>query len=380
MSSVKISQLSKTYKKNGMPAVDNFDLEVEAGELVVLLGPSGCGKTTLLRCVAGLERPDSGRVTFGDVAVFDSISGAKDVPTHKRDIGMVFQNYALWPHMTVGRNVAYPMLTRGHSKAAVKAQVVKTLALVECEAYVDRFPSDLSGGQQQRIALARAMSANPAVLLFDEPLSNLDFRLRAQLRQDIRNLHRTTGFTGLYVTHDQTEALQVGDRVVVMRAGRPVQIGSPIEVFSRPATPYVARFLGINNSALLKFNGVTGHWQVADHPETAPTGLPARPDGFHELYVRSSDIELAPANTKSLGANDALLAEGMVQDVVYSGEHSEWIIDLGFGTWSATAAARTWPYKAGDRVAVTFDRDTALLYPKGQESSLSLDEKLTVTA
>ena len=226
--------------------MDDLDLDIEEGEFLVLLGPSGCGKTTTLRCLAGLETPDEGRITFGDRAVFDS-STKLNLSPDKRNIGMVFQSYALWPHMTVRKNIGYPLKARKLKGPETKNWVEETAALVDCSPLLDRYPAQLSGGQQQRVALARGLVARPDVVLFDEPLSNLDARLRDQVRAQLHELHARLRFSAVFVTHDQSEALALADRVAIMRAGRFEQVGTPEHVFEEPATEYVAGFIGMSN-------------------------------------------------------------------------------------------------------------------------------------
>jgi iron(III) transport system ATP-binding protein len=229
-----------------LKAVDAVDLAVEHGEFVTLLGPSGCGKTTTLRMVAGLERNDTGSIVIGGHLVSDARAGLF-VPPEQRKLGMVFQSYAIWPHMTVFDNVAYPLSVRHVAKTEIKAKVAKALQLVEMESYADRPAPALSGGQQQRVAIARALVFEPEVLLLDEPLSNLDARLRSQMGGEFRTLQRRLGITTLYVTHDQEEAMALSDRVVVMQKGRILQIGAPEAVYRRPATREVAAFFGTPN-------------------------------------------------------------------------------------------------------------------------------------
>ena len=202
-----------------MVAIDNLDLEIEPGEFLVLLGPSGCGKTTTLRCIAGLETGEEGSIEIGDGAVFDASRGI-NVPPNKRNLGMVFQSYALWPHMTVRKNIGYPLRTRGIKGDKANQWIEEVAALVDTSALLDRYPAQLSGGQQQRVALSRGLVARPEIVLFDEPLSNLDARLRDLVRTEIHELHARLGFTAVYVTHDQVEALALGDRLAIMRAGR----------------------------------------------------------------------------------------------------------------------------------------------------------------
>jgi iron(III) transport system ATP-binding protein len=235
MTPIRIHNVSKRF--GSTIAVDNVTLDIGPGELFFLLGPSGCGKTTLLRMLAGFVRPDSGDIHFGDQRI-------NDLPPKDRDAGMVFQTYALWPHMSVARNVAYGLHVRGQKRAEVNRRVDRVLKMVRMEGFGERRPNQLSGGQQQRVALARALVIEPRVLLLDEPLSNLDARLRDELREEIRRLHAETGLTMVYVTHDQKEAMSLADRLAVIDRGRLVQAGGPAEIYNRPANRFVAGFLG----------------------------------------------------------------------------------------------------------------------------------------
>jgi iron(III) transport system ATP-binding protein len=229
-----------------LKAVDSIDLAIDDGEFLTLLGPSGCGKTTTLRMVAGLERNDTGRIEIGGRVVSDADANFF-VPPEKRKLGMVFQSYAIWPHMTVFDNVAYPLAVRHTAKAEIRERVIAALRLVEMERYADRPAPALSGGQQQRVAIARALVFEPEVLLLDEPLSNLDARLRATMGEEFRALQQRLGITTLYVTHDQEEAMALSDRVVLMQRGRIQQIGTPEDVYRRPANREVAAFFGMPN-------------------------------------------------------------------------------------------------------------------------------------
>jgi iron(III) transport system ATP-binding protein len=227
-------------------AVSNVSLTVEDGEFVTLLGPSGCGKTTTLRMVAGLERNTGGRIVIGDRMVSDAARGLFVAP-ERRDLGMVFQSYAIWPHMRVFDNVAYPLRIRRLPKADVDSKVKATLDLVEMGQYADRPAPALSGGQQQRVAIARALVFEPRVLLLDEPLSNLDARLRTQMGEEFRGVQQRLGITSLYVTHDQEEAMSLSDRIAVMHAGEVLQFGKPEEIYERPVNRIVAQFFGSPN-------------------------------------------------------------------------------------------------------------------------------------
>jgi iron(III) transport system ATP-binding protein len=235
---IRLEQVSKHL--GDTRAVDGVDLTIGEGELFFLLGPSGCGKTTLLNLIAGLLEPSAGRIWFGERDV-------TALPTHQRNAVMCFQSYALWPHLTVAENIRFGLRIRKLSRREQDERIEEALALVRMQAFAERKPAELSGGQQQRVAIARATAVRPACLLLDEPLSNLDTRLRQEMRGEIRSICRTTGLTTLYVTHDQKEALSIADRIAIMKAGRVVQVGSPSELYTRPATPFVAEFLGQSN-------------------------------------------------------------------------------------------------------------------------------------
>jgi len=236
-----LSDLSKSF--GSLEAVKQLNLEVQRGEMLALLGPSGCGKTTTLRMVAGLERPTAGEIIF-EGQTMASVSRAIYVPPDKRNTGMVFQSYALWPHMTVWENIAYPLKLRRVARKEAQAKVEYAIELIGLQAYAHASVTKLSGGQQQRVALARALVYEPSLLLLDEPFSNLDARLREEMRVEVKLLQKRLHMTGLFVTHDQVEALSVADRVAVMNQGRIEQLGTPLEVYESPATPFVRDFLG----------------------------------------------------------------------------------------------------------------------------------------
>ncbi|NWF92198.1 MAG: ABC transporter ATP-binding protein [Syntrophaceae bacterium] len=241
MAFIKIENLYKRF--GNVAAVNHIWLEVNRGEILTLLGPSGCGKTTTLRCIAGLEKPDEGDVIIDGQSMFSQ----GFIPPSKREIGMVFQNYAVWPHMRVFDNVAYGLKIRKLPKKVIKKKVTETLESLGLTGLEGRFPGQLSGGQQQRVALARALVGNPKVLLLDEPLSNLDAKLREKMRFEIKSLVRRMGITSVYVTHDQAEAMVISDRVSIMNAGDIVQVGTPEEIYKKPANRFVADFIGTTN-------------------------------------------------------------------------------------------------------------------------------------
>ena len=254
-----VSDLRKQFAI-GRPAIDGVSFAVPAGEIVVLLGPSGCGKTTTLRCVAGLEHPTDGEISIGGQVVSSPARGIL-VPPRLRDLGMVFQSYAVWPHMTVRQNVIYPLKHRKIARDEAGRKVDEVLELVGLSEYADRPVVALSGGQMQRVALARSIVYRPQLLLLDEPLSNLDAKLRLRLRDDLRVILKQTGMTALYVTHDQAEAVVLGDRIGVMRDGKLLQMGTPDEIYNRPADLFVANFTGATNEiagTLIERNGSFG--------------------------------------------------------------------------------------------------------------------------
>jgi len=325
---INIRGLEKSFRtrQGRVDALRSINLEVGEGEFCVLLGPSGCGKTTTLRCVAGLERPDNGEIEIAGELV-NSATRRIYVPTERRDLGMVFQSYAIWPHMNVFQNVAFP-LTQGHkrfAKSDVANKVRTALKRVQLDGLEDRPATDLSGGQQQRVAMARAMVTEPKILLMDEPLSNLDARLREQMRVELRKITKSIGVTTLYVTHDQAEALSLGDRVCVMNAGEILQIASPNEVYARPANLFVAQFVG-------EMNFFDGKVAGAGHVES-PFGLIAAclPSGVSDgaavtLAIRPEHVKVTPSPSYGIASNigkvtsrhylgDAALAEVEINGV-----------------------------------------------------------------
>ncbi len=235
---IKLEDITKRF--GTLEAVSHVSLDIQDGELFTLLGPSGCGKTTILRLIGGFHKPDHGEIYFADRAV-------SSLPPYERNIGMVFQNYALWPHMTISSNIAYGLKLKRISSSEVVEKISRVLRLVNLTGLENRYPGQLSGGQQQRVALARALVLNPDVLLLDEPLSNLDAKIRIQVRAEIRKLQKDLGITTIYVTHDQEEALTLSDRIAVINQGKLQQIGFPRDLYERPENPFVADFIGINN-------------------------------------------------------------------------------------------------------------------------------------
>ncbi|MCB9942580.1 MAG: ABC transporter ATP-binding protein [Geminicoccaceae bacterium] len=254
MAGLIVENLTKTY--GALNAIDDISFEVADGEFLTLLGPSGCGKSTTLAAVAGLTEPTSGRIVSGETVFFDSAQRQYLLPEY-RNCGLVFQSYALWPHMTVAKNVAFPLALRKLKKNEIRSRVDEVLSLVELNGMADRYPHQLSGGQQQRVALARTLVYRPALLLLDEPLSNLDAKLRERARLWLRQMHDLVKISTIYVTHDQVEALALSDRIAVMSHGRIAQIGTPPEIYNNPASPEVADFIG--TSSFLKGTLVRGN-------------------------------------------------------------------------------------------------------------------------
>jgi ABC-type sugar transport system ATPase subunit len=279
MSAVEIRDLSKSFSNH--PILKNINLKVENGEFLVLVGPSGCGKSTLLRTIAGLETPNSGKIFLSD----------KDI-THfeprERDVAMVFQNYALYPHMNVYENIAFGLKVRKLDPAEVDSRVKKTAALLKIEKLLERKPKELSGGQRQRVALGRSLARQAPVILFDEPLSNLDAHLRQEMRVEIKKLHQQFKNTVVYVTHDQSEALTLGHRIVVLNEGHVEQVATPEELYSRPQNLFVARFIGSPEMNLIE--GEIKGGQFTSKDLTAP--MPSNADGPVTLGVRPEDIRL----------------------------------------------------------------------------------------
>jgi sn-glycerol 3-phosphate transport system ATP-binding protein len=283
MASITLDHVGKTYA-GGAAAVHDVSVEIADGEFLVLVGPSGCGKSTLLRMVAGLETVTSGAIRIGDRVV-------NDVEPADRDIAMVFQNYALYPHMTVRQNLAYGLTNRRMPKAEIARRVDAAAAILEIGPYLDRKPRALSGGQRQRVAMGRAIVREPAVFLFDEPLSNLDAKLRVTMRGEIRLLQRRLGTTSIYVTHDQIEAMTLADRLVVLNGGRVEQIGRPIDVYRRPASTFVASFIGSPAMNLLTGTSEGGTVRLG----SAGWSTQARKDGPITIGIRPEDIRSAAA-------------------------------------------------------------------------------------
>lgn len=329
---MRLEHITKRYPGNATPAVADLSLDIGEGEIFTLLGPSGCGKTTTLRIVAGLETPDEGSIYFGDQPIV-IMSRRRIVPTNKRNIGMVFQSYAIWPHMTVFENVAYPLRLRKFPSRDTRERVERALALVGLSGYENRPAPDLSGGQQQRVALARALVYEPAVLLLDEPFSNLDSKLREQMRIEVKLIQSRLKVTVLFVTHDQVEALSLSSRIAVMNLGEVQQVGTPRELYDRPANAFVRDFLG--RTVLLR--GTVHARDTDGHVTVALDGAPAnlvngRSATGQELLLatpvylamRPEDAELRPAD----GAPPEGYIDGVVETSLFVGDRTEYRINI----------------------------------------------------
>ena len=350
---MKIRLLGILKRFGGVTAVDGASLEIGDGELFTLLGPSGCGKTTLLRLIAGFYAPDGGEVWFGDRRV-------DGLRPYARNIGMVFQNYALWPHMTVQANVAYGLKLRRLDGASIAARVAAGLAKVNLAGLEQRYPGQLSGGQQQRVALARALVLNPDILLLDEPLSNLDAKIRIQVRAEIRKLQKELGITTVYVTHDQEEALSLSDRVAVMRDGRVLQVAPPKELYERPAGRFVADFVGTNNFLPGTCRESTSG-RVAETAIGAVRGAPNPRVGPGDRCV----VAVRPENI-ALGAGPENTFAGRVVLASYLGSTLRYDVEVREGVVLKVDVGDPWHHEvlpAGAAVRVTFPASAALTLP-----------------
>lgn len=337
-------------------AVDDVTIEIAPGELFFLLGPSGCGKTTLLRMIAGFIEPTSGEIRFGERDV-------TYLPPNQRNTGMVFQSYALWPHMTVEANVAFGLDVRKVPAAEAATRVQQALAAVRMDQYSKRKPNQLSGGQQQRIALARALVIRPDVLLLDEPLSNLDAKLRLELRSEIRRICKESGITTVYVTHDQKEALSMADRVAIMRAGRLEQVGSPIELYQRPRNRFVAEFLGETNILSGTLRAIHGSIAEVETGAGVMRGVLAEP----KLAANQPCLVSLRPEHVTFGASGSIQAT--VRDSMFLGELEQGHVTVGSENLRFTRVGGGGRVEAGARVDIGIDPNQVVVLPVSDASS-----------
>ncbi|MGX9576524.1 MULTISPECIES: ABC transporter ATP-binding protein [Mesorhizobium] len=339
--SVEFRNVTKIYGKSKAPAVNGVSLFIEAGKLVTLLGPSGCGKTTTLRMIAGLEMVTGGQILIGGADV-------TRLPATDRDVSMVFQSYALFPHMTVTQNVEYGLGFSGFGRKETAERARAGLELVGLSNFGDRLPSQLSGGQQQRVAVARALVLEPQVLLFDEPLSNLDAKLRRRVREEIREIQQKLGLTVVYVTHDQEEALAVSDRIIVMNNAVIAQDGTPRELYEQPANAFVADFIGEANMFQCEVVSVEGD-SATVQLGSAVLKLPARgrKPGPAKLAARPSRLEIGEPNAPGT-------LPGTLEKVTYVGSHLEFVVATQFGEVFVISPDVDTAFRAGQPVSIGF--------------------------
>jgi iron(III) transport system ATP-binding protein len=360
MAAISIKNVAKSYgAKTEGAAVSGLNLEIRENTFVTLLGPSGCGKTTMLRLIAGYLVPDQGSIHVGPRLV-SSAEGV--VPPEKRGMGMVFQNYAVWPHKTVFENVVFGLRLRKVPAQEAREKVAKALALVNLSGLEARLPSQLSGGQQQRVALARSLVVEPEILLLDEPLSNLDAKLRERMRGELKSIQRRTGITFVYVTHDQAEALALSDQIAVMHGGLLQQFGTPHEVYQRPANRIVADFMGLVNllpGRLENTGGGQGRVVTAGGLTLAvpvPAGMAAGDDV--EVAIRPENVTLLPAASGS-----GVVGHGTVRELTYLGNINEYFVTLGPEEELRVQTHPTQHFAPGDTVAVSVAAEHCNLFP-----------------
>ncbi|MFH1009342.1 MAG: ABC transporter ATP-binding protein [Candidatus Latescibacterota bacterium] len=350
MVGVRLEEVTKYFGE--VLAVDAVSIEIGVGELFFLLGPSGCGKTTLLRMIAGFYTPDAGRIFFGDREM-------SRVPPHKRNTGMVFQNYALWPHMTVWENVVYGLDVRNVPISAKKERGMEALRIVQMARYAERTPNQLSGGQQQRIALARALVIEPDVVLLDEPLSNLDAKLRIEMREEIKRIHEQVGTTMIYVTHDQKEALSMADRLAVLDAGRIQQVGDPRTIYNNPVNALVAGFIGETNFIRGKVSAMEEGIVV----DTAVGTIHAATDGNGFSAGEPVLLSIRP-ETMYIGNGDTPnRVSGTVSRVMYLGDNEQYFLTLTDGTSLKIVETGSKERKAelGEQTVISFDAEDVVV-------------------
>ncbi len=351
-----IKNLTKTFGKT--TAVNNISIDVERGNLLVLLGPSGCGKTTTLRCIAGFEKPDTGRITISDKVVTDPQNGI-NLPPEKRGLGMVFQSYAIWPHLTVFDNVAYGLRMRKWSRAKIKERVEEMLELTGLQGLGNRPAPMLSGGQMQRVALARSLAYNPDVLLLDEPLSNLDFKLRQRLRFELREIQLRVGITAIYVTHDQSEAVALADEIILMKEGLIEQKGSAEDIYNKPKNSYVADFIGSANLAPAVVIGEEDNYHFLKTSEN----LEVKANKSGRLYDKGQKVKLVmrPENIKlSKTQEDSWFVNSWSGEVIvpsYLGTSTGYVISINGQRLNVMILGSSQEFQANEKLYVHISPD-----------------------
>lgn len=368
MSGIRVESLRKSY--GSVRALNSIGFEVGEGEFVALLGPSGCGKTTTLRCIAGLERAEAGRIYIHNKLVSDFDTG-HFVPPDRRNIGMVFQSYAIWPHMTVFQNVAYALRVRKTPAEETRRAVEAALRLVGMADFIDRPATKLSGGQQQRVALARALVANPGLLLLDEPLSNLDAKLRDHTRGELRRIQQQLGVTALYVTHDQAEAMAICDRIIVMDSGNIVQIGTPSEIYRTPKTPFVAEFVGAMNflhvvSTRSEREGYL-HVQTTDNQTFR---IPHPQGAGDKLLVSLRPEACRVSRVDAPGDPDKNHLEGTLVRTIYLGERFEGWVQAA-GTEFRVYLPQDHGFPVRSKVRISFKPEECIAFPHAGDAKVS---------
>jgi ABC-type Fe3+/spermidine/putrescine transport system ATPase subunit len=356
---LRFEDVSRSF--TGFAAVDGVSLSLKRGEILTLLGPSGCGKTTTLRMAVGLERCTSGRILYREIVV-DAPAERLYVPPERRDMGMVFQSYAVWPHMTVFENVAFPLRARKVRQAEIEQRVSAVLKMVGLDQQADRYGTQLSGGQQQRVAIARGLVFNPDVLLLDEPFSNLDAHLREQMRSEVKLLQRELGISVLFVTHDQTEALALSDRLAVMRLGRIEQVGSPVEVYSNPDTLFVRDFIG----RWIKLPGVVvgrsrdgRKIRLHDGTELAASGALHDSEDLVTVAIRPEHVAFAPDNA-NLPQN---AVRATIRTLLFLGRAFEANLTLSTGALAVVDLPATGPWFEGQSIRIEVPPGAASVWP-----------------
>jgi len=355
-----VSHLQKRFAALARPAVDDVSFTVNAGEILVLLGPSGCGKTTTLRMVAGLEKPTAGEIGIGGRTVVRVSTGEFVAPQH-REIGMVFQSYAVWPHMTVFDNVAYPLRRRGFDRASLRARVSETLAIVGLEDYAARQVDALSGGQMQRVALARALAYRPRLLLLDEPLSNLDAKLRLRLRDELRRIIKEARVTALYVTHDQSEAVVLGDRIGVMQDGRLVQMSAPVDLYNRPENLFVANFTGVSNLLKGTITSSPGIVRLAGGAELRVEPALAGTPGEAVIVALRPENVLLHAGHETVESVNAFPAR--VAEEHFQGSHTIYVVETLGGRVQAVEMGTVPRFSVGEPIRIVIPPKLSWVFP-----------------